>query len=51
MNKSLILGYVPQSFQIAVIKPSLKNPNRDPDNLANYGPISNLPFLSKILEK
>ena len=25
--------------------------NIDPDDLANYRPISNLPFLSKILEK
>src|SRR4029434_9101145 len=30
---------------------SQKKPNLDPDNLANYRPISNLPFLSKILEK
>src|SRR4029434_6957598 len=51
MNNSLISGYVPKSFKIAVIKPSLKKPNLDPDNLANYRPISNLPFLSKILEK
>ena len=50
MKNSLISGHVPQSFKIAVIKPSLKNPNLDPDNLANYRPLSNLPFLSKILE-
>src|SRR4029434_5838477 len=41
MNNSLILGYVPQTFQIAVMKPSF---NLDPDNLANFRPISNLPF-------
>ena len=51
MNNSLISGYVPNSFKIAVIKPYLKKPNLDPDNLDNYRPISNLPFLSKILEK
>ena len=51
MNNSLISGYVPQSFKIAMIKPFLKKPNLDPDNLANYQPISNHPFLSKILEK
>src|SRR4029434_6903823 len=51
MNNSLISGYVPKSFKIAVIKPFLKKPNLDPDNLANYQPISNHPFLSKILEK
>ena len=38
-------------FKIAVIKPLLKKPTLDPEVLANYRPISNLPFLSKILEK
>uniref|UniRef100_A0A672JBF0 Reverse transcriptase domain-containing protein n=1 Tax=Salarias fasciatus TaxID=181472 RepID=A0A672JBF0_SALFA len=28
-----------------------KKPNLDPDILANYRPISNLPFISKVLEK
>ena len=44
-------GYVPRSFKTAVIKPLLKKPTLDPEVLANYRPISNLPFLSKILEK
>uniref|UniRef100_A0A3B4T3X5 Reverse transcriptase domain-containing protein n=1 Tax=Seriola dumerili TaxID=41447 RepID=A0A3B4T3X5_SERDU len=35
----------------AVIKPLLKKKNLDPNVIANYQPISNLPFLSKILEK
>ena len=48
---SLLTGYVPQSFKVAVIKPLLKKPTLDPEVLANYRPISNLPFLSKILEK
>ncbi|XP_051242969.1 uncharacterized protein LOC127355793 [Dicentrarchus labrax] len=48
---SLLSGYVPQSFKVAVIKPLLKKPTLDPGVLANYRPISNLPFLSKILEK
>ena len=33
-------GYVPQSFKIAIIKPSLKMSKLDPDNLANDSPIS-----------
>ena len=48
---SLVTGYVPQSFKVAVIKPLLKKPTLDSGVLANYRPISNLPFLSKILEK
>ena len=51
INLSLLSGYVPQSFKVAVIKPLLKKPTLDPEVLANYRPISNLPFLSKILEK
>uniref|UniRef100_A0A3Q3XL26 Histidine decarboxylase n=1 Tax=Mola mola TaxID=94237 RepID=A0A3Q3XL26_MOLML len=51
INLSLVTGYVPQSFKVAVIKPLLKKPTLDPEVLANYRPISNLPFLSKILEK
>ena len=31
--------------------PLLKKPGLDPDNLANYRPVSNLSFLSKVLEK
>ena len=51
INLSLLTGYVPQSFKIAVIKPLLKKATLDPNVLANYRPISNLPFISKILEK
>jgi hypothetical protein len=36
---------------VVVIKPLLKKPNLDPENIKNYWPISNLPFLSAILEK
>ncbi len=50
INLSLSLGYVPKTFKLAVIKPLIKNP-LDPKDLVNYRPISNLPFLSKILEK
>ena len=51
INLSLVTGYVPQAFKVAVIKPLLKKPTLDPDVLANYRPISNLPFISKILER
>ena len=48
---SLLTGYVHQSFKVAVIKPLLKKTTLHPGILANYRPISNLPFISKILKK
>ncbi|KAL0153170.1 hypothetical protein M9458_051497, partial [Cirrhinus mrigala] len=51
INSSLSLGHVPKPFKLAVIKPLIKKPQLDPSKLANYRPISNLPFMSKILEK
>ena len=51
LNQSLRSSHVPTSLKTAVIKPLLKKPSLDPEAPANYRPISNLPFLSKVLEK
>ncbi len=51
INSSLSLGHVPKPFKLAVIKPLIKKPKLDPCELANYRPISNLLFMSKMLEK
>ncbi len=51
INSSLSLGCVPKTFKSAVIKPLIKKPQLDPKDLVNYKSISNLPFLSKIVEK
>ncbi len=51
INLSLSLGYVPNTFKLVVIEPLIKKAQLDPKDLLNYRPISNLPFLSKILEK
>ena len=51
VNKSLTTGVVPQMLKIAQVIPRLKKPSLDPDMLQNYRPVSNIPFLSKILEK
>ncbi|XP_076854807.1 uncharacterized protein LOC143509873, partial [Brachyhypopomus gauderio] len=51
INYSLCLCYVPSSFKLAVIKPLIKKPGLNPQELSNYRPISNLSFISKILEK
>uniref|UniRef100_A0A3B3D471 Reverse transcriptase domain-containing protein n=1 Tax=Oryzias melastigma TaxID=30732 RepID=A0A3B3D471_ORYME len=50
-NCSLQTGVFPTAFKSAVVKPLLKKTNLDPTVFNNYRPVSNLPFLSKILEK
>ena len=51
INTSLTTGIVPPDLKTAIAKPLLKKPSLDKNLLKNYRPISNLPFLSKILEK
>uniref|UniRef100_A0A8C6KAZ9 Reverse transcriptase domain-containing protein n=1 Tax=Nothobranchius furzeri TaxID=105023 RepID=A0A8C6KAZ9_NOTFU len=51
MNCSLQTGVFPAAFKRAVVRPLLKKSNLDFNDLNNYRPDSNLPFLSKILEK
>ena len=51
INSSLETGCVPKDFKVARIKPLLKKSGLDPDILKHYRPVSNLPFLSKIMEK
>ncbi len=46
INSSLSLGHVTKPFKLVVIK----KPKLDPCELANYRPISNLPFMSKKIE-
>lgn len=49
INLSLQTAHVPPALKTAVIRLLLKKPSLDPDNLANNRPISNLPFLTKVL--
>ena len=51
INSSIASGRVPQAFKTAVVTPLLKKSTLDPDILSNYRPVSNLSFISKILEK
>ena len=51
LNTSLTSGCVPAAFKHAVVKPLLKKKNLDPSILAHFRPISQLPFLSKALER
>lgn len=51
INCSLRFSHVPSVLKIALFRLLLTKPSLDPEVLANYRPISNLPFLSKVLEK
>ncbi len=45
------MGFVPSTFKTAIITPLFKKPNTDPQILNSYQSISNLPFMSKLLER
>uniref|UniRef100_A0A670ISM5 Reverse transcriptase domain-containing protein n=1 Tax=Podarcis muralis TaxID=64176 RepID=A0A670ISM5_PODMU len=50
VNASLCEGTFPDPLKEAVIKPLLKKTSLDPASMANYRPVSNLPFLGKVIE-
>lgn len=51
INTSLISSLVPSSFKTTTVTQILKKPGVDPNNLINYRPNSNWPFVSKTPEK
>ncbi|XP_063953981.1 uncharacterized protein LOC135153775 [Lytechinus pictus] len=51
VNMSLSCGEVPKALKLAHIHPLLKKPSLDCESLLSYRPISNLPYLSKVLER
>ena len=51
VNLSLTSGVFPTSYKIAKVIPLIKKPCLDAENLCNYRPISNLQFVSKIIER
>ena len=51
INRSLKEGIVPHEFTKAIVRPLIKKPNLDKESLSNYRPVSNLNFLSKVLER
>ena len=50
INMSLIQGEMPEGFKHAVVTPMPKKTDADP-TFKNFRPVSNLPFLSKMIEK
>lgn len=51
MNISHMSGIVPRKLKRAILTPLLKKLGLDAFDLANYRPISAIPFLAKILEQ
>ena len=51
VNTSMYEGVFPLSAKHAVVRPILKKHDADVDILQNYRPVSNLSFISKLLEK
>ena len=51
INISLSAGIVPSKFKAAVITPLLKKPTLDGADVRSYRPISNLPVITKLLER
>ena len=42
---------LPSSQTTAIVTPALKKPGLDPSDMKNYRPISNLSFMSKVVER
>ena len=51
VSLSLATACVPNNLKEAVLKPLLKKKNFDHKDFKNYRPVSNLSFLSKLIEK
>ena len=51
VNLSLSNGCFPTTLKSAIVKPLLKKSNLDTENFKNFRPVSNLSFISKVIEK
>ena len=51
VNDSLSSGDVQVSLKQAAVLPLLKKQGLDSEQMKNYGPVSNLPYVSKLLKK
>ena len=50
VNKSIMGFTMPNALKEAIVKPLIKKPTLDPENLKNFRPVSNLPYLGKLIE-
>ena len=51
INNSFTNGEFPNSLKSAIVRPIIKKTNMDPFDLKSWRPISNLSFLSKLVER
>ena len=51
VNASISTGIDPPQFKQAIVTPFLMKPGLDSNDMKNFRPVSNLSFISKILEK
>ena len=51
VNRSLNDAFIPKSLKPALIISLLKKTNLDTEDFKNFRPVSNLPFVSKLIEK
>ena len=51
INLSLSSGLLPKELKVALLLPLLKKLNADFEQFSNFRPVSNLKFLSKLIEK
>ena len=50
-NESLLEGHFPSSQKSAIVSPVIKKFGLESDDVRNYRPITNLTFMSKIVER
>jgi hypothetical protein len=51
VNLSLSTGVFPDEMKLALVTPLLKKSSFDPEVLGNFWPVSNLSFLSKLIQR
>ena len=51
VSRSLMTGEFPPPLKLLHVRPRLKKDNHDKEILKNYRPVSNILFLSKVIEK
>ena len=50
-NSSIMSGVFPNCLKSAIVRPHLKKPSLSNNEFKNFRPVSNIPFVSKIIEK